>query len=113
MYRTRIGVCSCHMKIAGAVLAAAAIAAVLLLGQGHLDNHPGTPIAPDHPELRPAMQLLRDGNTGEARRELERLLSKNSDDAELNFQLARSYLLDFYGSGDPVAARTSLALAVE
>src|SRR4051794_40721811 len=100
------------MRLAAAVLIVCAISA-LLFGQVHHAETPGTPITAEHPELRPAMLLMREGKTEEARMQLRSLLSKNPDDAELYFQIARSYLLDYYGNGDPVKARTSLALAME
>jgi tetratricopeptide (TPR) repeat protein len=63
--------------------------------------------------LRPALLLLRDGKTEDARRELNRLLAADASNVEIHYQLARSYLMDFYAGSDPARGRTSLALAME
>ncbi len=61
----------------------------------------------------PIGELLRRSKTEEARKEITRRLQESPGDAELYYQLARSYLLDFYENGDPAKARTALALAME
>src|SRR5687767_675103 len=104
------------MRSRSVVLAAGAAAA--LLGVYHLgaqhDNHlPPPPLASADTPLRPALSLLRDGKTEEARKLINDLLSKQPGDAELYHQLARSYLMDFYGNPDPAKARTALNLAME
>ncbi len=63
--------------------------------------------------LREAMQLLRDSKTAEARKQLEAQRKLHPDDAEIIYQIARSYLLDFYRLQDPAQRRVSLALAME
>lgn len=65
--------------------------------------------------LADAMTLLRSGKTADARRKLEGLIKDQPDDAELHYQMARSYLLDFYtaGGGDPARGRLALNQAVE
>ncbi|MGH9672287.1 MAG: FG-GAP-like repeat-containing protein [Bryobacteraceae bacterium] len=84
----------------------------LLLALSAQDHEPPPfPAAPAH--LKPALQLLRDGKTAEARGELTRLLAKDPADAEIYHQIARSHLLDFYRAADPAAARNALALAME
>ncbi|MBC7926584.1 MAG: VCBS repeat-containing protein [Bryobacteraceae bacterium] len=86
---------------------------ILLFPQDSTHNHPSEPIPEQDPELREARRLLRDSKTKEARRELNALLLTQPNSAELYFQIARSYLIDFYGNGDPSQARTALALALE
>ena len=63
--------------------------------------------------MRKALELLREGNSDAARRELLALLQKDPADAELHWQLSRAYLSDFYGTPDPAKGRTALALAME
>ncbi len=89
------------------------LAAAFLLIAGQEHNHPGETIPDARPELRPALLLMRENKTEEARRLIQALLAKAPDSAELHYQLARSWLLDFYGNADPVKSRTSLALAME
>lgn len=62
-----------------------------------------------------ALSLLRNGKTGEGRKILERLLKEAPGDAELHYQMARSYLLDFneQGGGDPAKGRIALNQAME
>jgi len=101
-------------KATGTAMTLAVLSVVLLLAQTSQEHvHPGQPIPDARPELRPALTLLRDGKTEDARRILNGMLAKSPDNAELYYQLARSYLLDFYSNADPVKARTSLALAME
>ena len=63
--------------------------------------------------LRKAQLLLREGRTDEARRELQRLIQAGRNDAMTWYQLARSYLLDFYSGADYSKRRTALSLAME
>ncbi|MEZ5355574.1 MAG: FG-GAP-like repeat-containing protein [Bryobacteraceae bacterium] len=63
--------------------------------------------------LGAALDLLRDSKTGAARAILRPLLEKSPRDAELYYQLARSYLIDFHERRDPAQQRTALALAME
>src|SRR5262252_5873070 len=63
--------------------------------------------------LRKAMLLLREGKTTEARKELEEQRKQRPDDAEVLYQIARSYLLDFYRLQNPEQRRLSLSLAME
>jgi tetratricopeptide (TPR) repeat protein len=63
--------------------------------------------------LRKAMLLLRESKTVEARRELEGQRKLRPDDAEVLYQIARSYLLDFYRGTDAEKRRVSLGLAME
>ena len=48
--------------------------------------------------------LLRESKTAEARKELEEQRKLRPDDAEVLYQIARSYLIDFYRSAGPRAA---------
>jgi len=79
------------------------LAATLLTGQQDAKNGP----------LRTALLLLREGKTAEARRELEAQRKARPNDAEVLYQIARSYLMDFYQAEDPEKRRVSLALAME
>src|SRR5579883_610693 len=63
--------------------------------------------------LRQALLLLREGKTGEARKELEAQRKLRPDDAEVLYQIARSHLIDFYEQADPEQRRVSLSLAME
>ena len=63
--------------------------------------------------LREAILLLRDGKTDEARQRLHELARKTPDDAEVQYQIARSHLMDFYEREDPARRRVSLSLAME
>src|SRR5258708_266587 len=56
--------------------------------------------------LRPALLLLRQGKTAEARVLLEQQRKLRPDDAEVLYQIARSYLIDFYKEDDPDKRRT-------
>lgn len=98
-------------------IAAACIAAALLAVYGvraqHDSHLPPPPFATADTPLRPALSLLRDGKTEEARKIINELIAKQPTDAELYHQLARSYLMDFYGNPDPARARTALNLAME
>jgi hypothetical protein len=63
--------------------------------------------------LRKALSLLRESKTAEARRELEEQRKQRPADAEVLYQIARSYLLDFYRQQAPGQRRISLGLAME
>jgi tetratricopeptide (TPR) repeat protein len=63
--------------------------------------------------LQPAIQLLSDGKTAEARTELTRLQKSGLDSADLWYQMARSHLLDFYREENPAKKRIALSLAME
>lgn len=104
---------------AGLILAAlpAVLLTAALLAQHDAPHRPGTTAPAPLPEktgpLRRAQLLLREGRTEEARRELERLIQAGAGDAMTWYQVARSYLLDFYSGPDPVKRRTALSLAME
>ena len=61
----------------------------------------------------PEMMLLREGKTAEARALLIQAQKARPGDSEIQYQIARSYLLDFYRENDAIRRRTSLALAME
>ncbi|MDF3043666.1 MAG: ASPIC/UnbV domain protein, partial [Thermomicrobiales bacterium] len=63
--------------------------------------------------LRAAQLLIRDGKTDEARKDLDRQRKLRPNDPELLFQIARSYLVDFYRLQDPERRRIALGLAME
>lgn len=63
--------------------------------------------------LQPALVLLREGKTAEARKELEEQRKQRPDDADVLYQIARSYLIDFYREPDPEKRRVALSLAME
>lgn len=100
----------------------AAALAVVLCGAALMAQHPDhqdqevlmrTPLPEKSGPLRKAQLLLREGKTAEARRELEALRKSRPNDAELEYQIARSYLMDFYRVQDPNQRRVSLGLAME
>jgi tetratricopeptide (TPR) repeat protein len=99
-----------------AALAAFALLAALTSGQhpphGDTAQSPA-PLPRREGPLRKAQLLLREGKTQEARRELERLIQGGRNDAMTWYQLARSYLLDFYSAADAAKRRTALNLAME
>jgi tetratricopeptide (TPR) repeat protein len=100
-------------KTAGAVVIIAALAAVpRILGQEE-HEHSSTPLPEKSGPLRRPLQLLREGKTGEARTELEQQRRERPNDAEVQFQIARSYLMDFYKQQDPEKRRIALGLAME
>jgi tetratricopeptide (TPR) repeat protein len=99
------------------VLAISAITLVVQTGAGQQDHGHDEPHLPPIPEksgpLRRALLLLRESRTAEARKELEEQRRLRPEDAEVLYQIARSYLLDFYRLQDPDKRRMSLALAME
>src|SRR5512133_4210808 len=64
-----------------------------------------TPVPAPSGPLRKAQLLLRMGKTDEARKDLEQQRKSRPNDPELLFQIARSYLLDFYQLQDPEKRR--------
>ncbi len=79
----------------------------------HETAFPPAPLATG--PLADALSLLRNDKTAEGRKILEGLIKQKPDDADLHYQMARSYLLDFYreGGGDPARGRLALSLAME
>jgi len=96
-------------------LAAAALAIRTSAWPQDHQDHPlsQVPLPEKSGPLRKALLLLRDSKTAEARKELEEQRKQRPDDAEVLYQIARSYLLDFYRLQDPEQRRVSLALAME
>ena len=74
---------------------------------------PAYPLPEKPSPLRQAMLLLRESKTAEARRELEAQRRLHPDDPEILYQIARSYLIDFYRLQSPEQRRVSLGLAME
>src|SRR4051794_20947721 len=72
-----------------------------------------TPVPAPSGPLRPAQLLIRDGKTDEARKDLDQQRKTRPNDPELLFQIARSYLVDFYRLQDPERRRIALGLAME
>jgi tetratricopeptide (TPR) repeat protein len=98
----------------------AALAGVLLLArllagpQDHADhNAPAYPLPEKSGPLRKALLLLRESKTDEARKELEEQRRQRPNDPEVLYQIARSYLIDFYRLQGPEQRRVSLGLAME
>jgi tetratricopeptide (TPR) repeat protein len=92
-----------------AAAALALIAAALLAQQ----EFPVVPLPEKSGPLRKAMLLLRDSKTAEARKELEQQRALRPNDAEVLYQIARSYLIDFYQKQAPEERRMALSLAME
>src|SRR5215831_3125955 len=76
-------------------------------------QEPVYPLPEKSGPLRNALLLLRDGKTADARKELEEQRKLRPNDPETIYQIARSYLLDFYRLQDPERRRVSLGLAME
>ncbi len=97
--------------------AAAAAAVVLLLVPGtsgqQAGGFPAVPLPEKTGPLAKALMLLREGKTAEARTDLEAQRKLRPNDAEVQYQIARSYLMDFYSGPDPERRRISLGLAME
>ena len=91
-------------------------AALLVVRTGAWQQEPAIPANP-LPEktgpLRKALLLLRESKTAEARKELDEQRKLRPDDAEVLYQIARSYLIDFYRLKNPDQQRVSLGLAME
>jgi tetratricopeptide (TPR) repeat protein len=96
-------------------LAAATLLVPRISGQQNHQAHdfPVVPLPQKSGPLRKALLLLREGKTAEARTELEAQRKLSPNDAEVLYQIARSYLMDFYTLDDPEKRRISLALAME
>ena len=95
------------------LVAALALAAAIAAQEPHEHQLPIPPLAERPGPLRKAQLLLRDGKTEEARKELESLRKQKPDDPDVLYQIARSYLLDFYRLAEPQRRRTALGLAME
>src|SRR6476646_6111756 len=101
------------------LLLSAAIATFLLARlragpQDHTDHsQPVYPLPEKTGPLRKAMLLLRESKTAEARKELEQQRRLHPADAEILYQIARSYLIDFYRLQAPEQRRVALGLAME
>ncbi len=98
--------------------AAATVLAIVALvvtapGQQDGDAYPAAPLPEKPGPLRKPALLLREGKTSEARKELEALRRQRPHDANVLYQIARSYLLDFYKTQAPEKRRVSLGLAME
>jgi hypothetical protein len=78
-------------RVLGGIVACLVAGAAFVAGQ---HDHAATPVPATETPLRPALLLLRDGKTEDARRELNRLLAADSSNAGIHYQLARSYLMD-------------------
>ncbi len=85
-------------------------AAVFLAAQGVHESHS---VPSGTARLAKIGELLRHSKTDEAREIVRKLLAETPGDAELYYQLGRTYLVDFYEIRDPVKGRTALALAME
>ena len=96
-------------------LAVATLLVPAISGQQDHQAHdfPVVPLPRKNGPLRKALLLLREGKTAEARTELEAQRKLRPNDAEVLYQIARSYLMDFYTLDDPDKRRVSLALAME
>src|SRR6266508_4517691 len=79
----------------------------------HEVTNPATPLPQKTGPLRKALLLLRESKTVEARKELEEQRKLRPGDAEVLYQIGRSYLIDFYRLQDPEQRRISLGLAME
>jgi tetratricopeptide (TPR) repeat protein len=83
------------------------LAAVLTAQQPK--EYPAAPLVEKNDPLRAPLLLLREGKTAEARK----LLANHPTSTEAQYQIARSYLADFYGGKDPQQRRLALSLAME
>ncbi|HSU69682.1 MAG TPA: FG-GAP-like repeat-containing protein [Tepidisphaeraceae bacterium] len=92
-----------------------ALIAFTLLAQQQHEHEPlmTTPVPEKAGPLRKAQLLLREGKTAEARKDLEQQRKERPNDADLLFQIARSYLIDFYQVADAEKRRIALGLAME
>ena len=87
----------------------------LLIAQQDQQAHefPVAPLPEKTGPLRKALLLLREGKTAEARKELAEQRELRPSDPEVLYQIARSYLLDFYQAEDADKRRLALSLAME
>src|ERR1043166_9443417 len=90
-----------------------AVAWVVIAQQQDQEVLMHTPVPERAGPLRKAQVLLREGKTEEARKELEAQRKARPNDAEVLYQIARSYLLDFYQLPDDGKRRVALGLAME
>ena len=74
---------------------------------------PASPLPEKTGALRHAMMLLREGKTSEARKELEERRKQRPGDGEVLYQIARSYLIEFYQQQEPQRRTLALSLAME
>ena len=96
------------------LLAAASGLLVVERMKGQDDNGPHLPrLVEKSGPLRKALLLLRDGKTAEARVELETQRKQHPGDAEILYQIGRSYLLDFYQLEDADKRKVALGLGME
>jgi tetratricopeptide (TPR) repeat protein len=94
------------------LLLTALACAFLATSQDH-EHTPTYPLPEKSGPLRKALLLLRESKTAEARQELEAQRKLHPADAEILYQIARSYLMDFYRLQAPEQRRISLGLAME
>ena len=100
---------------AAAVLLAALPFAPRITGQQDRQERgfPAAPLPEKTGALRHAMMLLREGKTSEARKELEERRKQRPGDGEVLYQIARSYLIEFYQQQEPQRRTLALSLAME
>src|SRR5215470_8323720 len=91
------------------------LAAVSLLATRSLDEQdhpaqefPGVPLPTKTGPLSKALMLLREGKTVEARKDLEEQRKSRPSDPDVLYQIARSYLMDFYQLEDAGQRRIAL-----
>jgi len=97
----------------GLTAAALLAFAVLRLLAQQPQGYPAEPLPQQTGPLRKAILLIREGKTTEARAELNKQRAARPDDFEVDYQIARSYLADFYGGDDFEKRRIALSLAME
>src|SRR5262245_60427457 len=98
----------------GRFLTVASVAsAVMIVRLVAWQQEPVYPLPEKSGPLRKALLLLRESKTAEARKDLEEQRRQRPNDAELLYQIARSYLIDFYRQQAPEQRRISLGLAME
>ena len=100
---------------AGALLLAAWPFAPRIAGQQDRQERgfPPSPLPEKTGALRHAMMLLREGKTSEARKELEERRKQRPGDGEVLYQIARSYLIEFYQQQEPQRRTLAISLAME
>ncbi len=102
---------------AAALVLVAALAPHVSGWQDHQDHpaheFPVVPLPEKNGPLRKALLLLRESKTAEARAELDALRKLRPRDPDVLYQIARSYLIDFYQQSAPEQRRISLSLAME
>src|SRR6201746_1599097 len=94
----------------GTILLLAVAGATLLVAW---PQDPAYPLPEKAGPLRAALLLLRDSKTAEARKDLEAQRNLRPGDAEVVYQIARSYLIDFYRLQAPEQRRVALGLSME